>query len=144
MSSGPRCAMGVCSHDVLIPSAALRSGRTRCSTTSFGRCSLWNGTTCAIRDTMSASENGTEWVINAAQVRAARGLLAWSQDQLVEASSVPRRTIARLELGEGEPQKRTLTAIRTALEAAGVEFIEENGGGVGVRLRKISAIALTS
>jgi transcriptional regulator with XRE-family HTH domain len=66
-------------------------------------------------------------------------LLGWSQDQLATASSVPKRTVARLELGEGEPQRRTLTAIRAALEAAGVEFIAENGGGPGVRLRKPAA-----
>ncbi|WP_237182118.1 helix-turn-helix transcriptional regulator [Roseomonas marmotae] len=71
-----------------------------------------------------------------AQVRAARGLLGWSQDQLAAASGVPKRTVARLELGEGTPQRRTLAAIRTALEAAGVIFVEENGEGPGVRLRK--------
>lgn len=60
-------------------------------------------------------------------------MLAWTQDQLSAASSVPKRTIARLELEEGTPQRRTLAAIRTALEAAGVEFT--NGDAPGVRLR---------
>jgi hypothetical protein len=46
------------------------------------------------------------------------------------------RTLGRLEMEEGTPQRRTLAAIRAALEAAGVEFIEENGGGPGVRLRR--------
>lgn len=84
---------------------------------------------------MNASTNGNSDAVLPSQVRAARGLLAWSQDQLSVTSSVPKRTIARLELGEGTPQRRTLAAIRTALETAGVEFIEENGGGPGVRLR---------
>lgn len=87
---------------------------------------------------MAASENDIENAISASQVRAARGLLGWSQDQLSAASEVPKRTLARLELEEGTPQQRTLTAIRTALEAAGVEFIPENGGGAGVRLRKVA------
>jgi transcriptional regulator with XRE-family HTH domain len=85
---------------------------------------------------MDARQNGIEIAISASQVRAARALLAWSQDQLVSASGVPKRTLARFELGDAGPQRRTLTALRSALEAAGVEFIAENGGGPGVRLRK--------
>lgn len=84
---------------------------------------------------MGASENVTIDAITAAQVRAARGLLGWSQGRLAAASFVPKRTIARLELAEGQPQRRTLAAIRGALEAEGVQFIAENGGGPGVRLR---------
>ncbi|MBU8539488.1 helix-turn-helix domain-containing protein [Falsiroseomonas tokyonensis] len=85
---------------------------------------------------MNASPNGTDCAITASQVRAGRALLGWSQDDLAGRSSVPRRTIARLEADQGQPQRRTLAAIRTALEAAGVDFIAENGGGPGVRLRK--------
>lgn len=61
-------------------------------------------------------------------------MLDWSRDQLAERSSVPKRTIMRFEGRETEPRKSTLAAIRAALEAAGVEFIEQNGGGPGVRL----------
>lgn len=86
---------------------------------------------------MPASQNVIDDAISPAQARAARGLVAWSQDQLAVASGIPKRTIARLELGEGTPQRRTLAAIRAALEAAGVEFIAENGGGAGVRLSKL-------
>ena len=46
-----------------------------------------------------------------------------------------RKTVVRLEAGE-KLQERTVEAIRTALEKAGVEFIAENGGGAGVRLKK--------
>jgi transcriptional regulator with XRE-family HTH domain len=85
---------------------------------------------------MGAIQNGTIWAISRSQVRAARGLLDWSQDRLAEASSLPRRTIVRFEAGETAARERTLRAIAAALESAGVEFIEENGGGPGVRLRK--------
>jgi transcriptional regulator with XRE-family HTH domain len=70
------------------------------------------------------------------QTRAARALVGWSRDDLAAAAKTTVRTIARFELGETLPHPRTLAAIRTALEAAGVEFIAENGGGAGVRLRK--------
>ncbi|MDI3307820.1 MAG: helix-turn-helix transcriptional regulator, partial [Acetobacteraceae bacterium] len=75
-------------------------------------------------------------VISAAQSRGARGLLGWSREKLAEASGVPSRTVADFELGNTKARPRTVQAIRAALEAAGVEFIEENGGGPGVRLRK--------
>jgi predicted transcriptional regulator len=76
--------------------------------------------------------------ISIRQVKAARALLAWSQDDLAKASGVSVPTIARLEAVDGQVGGRQATAhaIRTALEAAGVHFIEENGGGAGVRLRK--------
>jgi transcriptional regulator with XRE-family HTH domain len=70
------------------------------------------------------------------QLRAARALLGWSQDQLSDASGVHKRTIARLELGEVTPQRRTVDTLRAALETAGIDFIAENGGGPGVRLTK--------
>jgi transcriptional regulator with XRE-family HTH domain len=58
------------------------------------------------------------------------------QAELQAAAGVSRKTIVCFERGETTPQPRTLAAIRAALEAAGVEFITENGGGAGVRLRK--------
>lgn len=72
------------------------------------------------------------------QVKAARALLAWSQHDLANASGVSYPTIARLEKHDGDLGGRasTISAIRTALETSGVEFIEKNGGGEGVRLRK--------
>jgi transcriptional regulator with XRE-family HTH domain len=58
---------------------------------------------------------------------------------ILRASGVPLRTLDRVENSEVRPHARTLAAIRAALEAAGVEFIAENGGGPGVRLRKRQA-----
>jgi DNA-binding XRE family transcriptional regulator len=64
--------------------------------------------------------------------RAATGL---GVRELAAAAGVSPDTVARLERGE-KLAPRTIAAIRAALETAGVEFIEENGGGPGVRLRK--------
>jgi predicted transcriptional regulator len=75
--------------------------------------------------------------IHPGQLRAARAIIGWTRDQLAEAAGTTSRTLARLEAGETEARISTARAIRTALEAAGVELIPENGGGPGVRLRKI-------
>lgn len=64
--------------------------------------------------------------------RAATGL---GVRELAKLADVSPDTVARLERGD-ELRTTTVDAIRTALEAAGVEFIPENGGGAGVRLRK--------
>lgn len=76
---------------------------------------------------------------NGVQCRAARALIGWSQDELVAASKVTKSTIANFEAGKREPYARTLVDIRSALEAAGVEFLEDGqtsgAGGAGVRLR---------
>jgi transcriptional regulator with XRE-family HTH domain len=76
--------------------------------------------------------------LSSAQIRAARALLRWSANDLARASSLGLNTIKRAELAE---DKTSLTvandlAVRRTLEAAGVEFIDGNGGGPGVRLRK--------
>ena len=72
------------------------------------------------------------------QVKAARALLRWSQNDLAEASGVSIPTVKRLEATTGDLGGRaaTVEAIRSALETAGVEFIPSNGGGAGVRLKK--------
>jgi len=76
--------------------------------------------------------------LTSGQLRAARALLRWSAEDLSRRSSVSLRTIRRAELAEQDPTITTANklAVRRALEDAGVEFIEENGGGPGVRLRK--------
>jgi predicted transcriptional regulator len=72
------------------------------------------------------------------QVKAARSLLTWSQEDLAAAADVSIPTIKRLEAHDGPLGGRDETGIkiRTALESAGIEFIDENGGGPGVRLKK--------
>src|SRR5262249_35452122 len=75
-------------------------------------------------------------LITSSQCRAARGLLEWSQQELAERAQVGVVTVHQLEAGTSEPRRAALQAIRRAFEAAGVEFIDENGGGPGVRLRK--------
>lgn len=73
--------------------------------------------------------------LTAAQSRAARGLLGWSQENLARRSKVGRATIADFEAGKRVPYERTLKELQSTLEAAGVVFIPENGGGAGVRLK---------
>lgn len=72
------------------------------------------------------------------QIRAARMLLRWEQRDLAEASGISLPSIKRLETKPGplSAQERTLTELRKALEKAGVEFIAENGGGAGIRLKR--------
>ena len=70
------------------------------------------------------------------QCRAARALVAMSQDRLAEASGVAKRTIASFEKEDRQPYDRTISALREALEKAGVTFIDVNGGGPGVRLQR--------
>lgn len=69
------------------------------------------------------------------QCRAARALLGWTQDDLEANSQIAKKTIADFERGAAFPYERTLRDLKDALEAAGVEFIPENGGGAGVRLK---------
>ena len=77
-------------------------------------------------------------MLTAEQMQAARALVRMRQPQLAEAAGVSLETIKRLEgmRGTVSAQLSTVTAIRRALEAAGVIFIDENGEGPGVRLRK--------
>jgi transcriptional regulator with XRE-family HTH domain len=75
-------------------------------------------------------------MISAAQCRAARGLIGWSQQELAKNAGVGTVAVHQLESGTSQPRRATLDVIRRAFEKAGVEFIDENGGGAGVRLRK--------
>lgn len=74
--------------------------------------------------------------MTSAQVRAARGLLNWTVRMLAEKAGVHRNTITNIETGKYNGDADTLDAIRKAFEAAGVELIEKNGGGPGVRLKE--------
>ena len=71
-----------------------------------------------------------------AQVRMARAALDWTVRDLAEATGLHRNTINNIEVGRYAGDPKTLELIEKILRAAGVEFIDENGGGPGVRLRK--------
>lgn len=81
--------------------------------------------------------------ISVGQLKAARALLEMSQKGLSEISGVSLPTVQRLEAAGGMlgGARQTSERLISALEAAGVEFIPENGGGAGVRLRKAGAAA---
>jgi transcriptional regulator with XRE-family HTH domain len=80
---------------------------------------------------------GIVGVITREQIRGARGLLGWSQSQLAKRAGLSLPTVKRVERGTGpKVSDEARTRIRHALEAGGVRFIVENGGGPGVRLRK--------
>jgi len=76
--------------------------------------------------------------LSSAQIRAARSLIRWTAEDLASASALSVATIRRAELTEDATALTAANdlAIRHALESAGVDFIDENGGGPGVRLRK--------
>jgi transcriptional regulator with XRE-family HTH domain len=73
--------------------------------------------------------------INGAQVKAARLLLEWTRRDLADKSRLSESTIRNFEI-RTQSKPANVMAIRAALEAAGVIFVEENGEGPGVRLRK--------
>lgn len=77
-------------------------------------------------------------MLTAEQLRAARALLRWQQKGLAEAAGISLETVKRLEglNGPVSAQTNTVIALQSALEKAGVAFIDENGGGVGVRLSR--------
>ncbi len=73
--------------------------------------------------------------ITAKQCSAARALLGWSRKILAVNASVSERTVIDFERGARKTYEMTIRSIRTAIEDGGVEFIDGNGGGVGVRFR---------
>ena len=77
-------------------------------------------------------------MVSSEMVRAGRALLRWEQKDLAEASGVSLPTIKRLEAAPGALSAHgpTIAALRRAFEAAGLEFIPENGGGAGIRFRE--------
>ena len=73
--------------------------------------------------------------LTASQCRAARALIEWSQQQLSLSASIDLQTIADFEKRFRSPDETTRRRLRATLEAAGVTFISENGGGAGARLK---------
>jgi hypothetical protein len=70
------------------------------------------------------------------QVKAARELLGWTRVRLAARGNAGEGAIRRYENGRGIAATLNLTTVRSALESAGVIFVEENGDGPGVRIRK--------
>jgi transcriptional regulator with XRE-family HTH domain len=77
-------------------------------------------------------------VITGRQIAAARTLIGFGQAELADRSSISVPTLKRMEASSGPAAglPNNVAAVRRALESAGIEFIAENGGGSGVRLRK--------
>ena len=76
-------------------------------------------------------------MISAKQIKAARLFLDWEQRDLAQKSGLSLPTIQRMEkLGLGRSSAVNAEKIRMTLEAGGVTFIPENGGGAGVRMRE--------
>ncbi len=75
-------------------------------------------------------------MITPEQCRAARGLLAWTQYDLADRAGVGIVTVHQFEAGLSQPRRATGEVIKRAFEQAGVAFIDDNGGGPGVRLLK--------
>ena len=72
------------------------------------------------------------------QLRGARAMLGWTQQELATRAGVSLPSIKRLESGDGALAIRldTLQKLQTAFEQAGIDFIDSNDGGPGVRLRE--------
>jgi hypothetical protein len=74
-------------------------------------------------------------MITSRQIRAARALLDWSQQQLADKAIVSLNAVARLERGIVDSRTSTLLAIQKALVKAGIEFLDADQKGEGVRLK---------
>ena len=81
-------------------------------------------------------------MISTAQIRAARGLLRWTQASLAHRAAISAVTLNMIENETVRPRDATMAAIRSALEAGGVQFLEEDGVGVGVRFGPAAARTL--
>ncbi|MBB4094117.1 XRE family transcriptional regulator [Ochrobactrum pecoris] len=74
-------------------------------------------------------------MITGPQCRAARALVEFSRDRLAQLSGIDAEIIERFERKLGRPTDEQISTLAVALEKAGAQFIPENGGGVGVRLK---------
>jgi transcriptional regulator with XRE-family HTH domain len=96
-----------------------------------------------MRDPKRIIPDDPKWIkknnslITVEQLRGARGLLGWSQTALASRAGLSLPTVKRLEAGFGpRVSAESRAKLQKALEVAGIEFIDENGGGPGVRLKK--------
>jgi hypothetical protein len=74
-------------------------------------------------------------VITGSQCRAGRALVEITRAKLASRSAVDEAVIEQFERKLGEPEPETITALKSTLETLGAVFIDENGGGIGVRLK---------
>jgi hypothetical protein len=84
---------------------------------------------------MSNSLMTAPTALTAAQCRAGRALIDWTQAQLSQSAAIDVQTIADFEKRFRAADETTRRRLRATLEAAGVVFIAENGGGAGARLK---------
>jgi predicted transcriptional regulator len=75
------------------------------------------------------------FTITARNIRTARALLGWSQQRLAEKAIVSLNALARIEKGGADSRISTVLAIQKALAKAGIEFLDADQKGEGVRLR---------
>jgi transcriptional regulator with XRE-family HTH domain len=73
------------------------------------------------------------------QLRLARTALSLTVREAAELAQVSHETIVGIEAARASIKEKTIEKVRTAFEKAGIEFIDEDGGGPGVRLRKAKA-----
>ena len=86
---------------------------------------------------MNQKGSSKSFAIAIEQLRAARALLGWSQTQLAERAGMSLPTVKRVETESGpKVSEEARYALQRALELGGIEFIDENGSGPGVRLRR--------
>lgn len=74
-------------------------------------------------------------MITGPQIRAARALLGWSQQDLADKALLSETAILKLETQRADTRMSTIMKVRKALEGAGVDFINRPDGAVGVVLR---------
>ena len=75
-------------------------------------------------------------LIYAAQIRAARGLLNWSQGELAERAGVSKQSVTRIENGSMDARFSTMTAMNDAIRSAGVEMTEDAAGTVRLTISR--------
>ena len=86
---------------------------------------------------MNQKGSSTNFLVTPEQLRAARALLGWSQTELTRQAGLSLPTVKRVETEKGpKVSDDARSALQQALALGGIEFIEENGGGPGVRLSK--------
>lgn len=89
----------------------------------------------SLYDARMPSASPSPTALTAGQCRAARALIEWSQAQLSQSAAIDINTIVDFERRFRAPDETTRRRLRATLEAAGVIFISENGGGAGARLK---------